>query len=241
MNAFDEPFGGFEERLLAELRRVVAERPGPAAAQSTSRSAAAGLWRRRPLALAGGLAAAAAAAALAGVALNGGDGTAWAVERNADGTVTVRIDSLSDADGLERMLAAEGVPALVQYLPAGKACAGAPGTGAPLPPPAEGNGRVTEERGLNEAPAGGSDYSLDRAGTPPAGEPHGAAVETLVRTEEDGGVEFTIDSARSPGETLVITSQTLPAGPGATVDGTALSIEYVKGEARPCAVVDTPR
>jgi hypothetical protein len=239
MNAHKEPLGRFEERLLDELRRVVAERPSPAAAEATSTPAA--RWRRRPLALLGGLAAAAAAAALVGVALSGDDGTAWAVERNADGTVTVRIDSLSDADGLERKLAAEGVPAMVQYLPAGKACAGAPGTGAPFPRPAAANGGLTEERGLNEAPAGAGDYSLDRAGTPTAGEPSGGAVETLIRSDEDGGVEFTIDSARSPGEILVITSQTLPAGPGATVDGTALSIEYVKGEARPCEVVDAPR
>lgn len=236
MNATQESPERFEERLLAELRRVVAERPSPAAVQGTPRWAPAGLWRRRPLALAGGVAAAAAVATLAGVALDGGEETAWAVERNADGTVTVKINSLSDADGLERKLNAAGVPALVQYLPAGKACAG-----APSPPPSQGKGVVAGERGLSEAPPGASERGFDRAGAPPDGGPQGAAVQAGMRTEEDGGVEFTIDSADTRGQSLVVTSQTLPAGQGATVDGAALSIEYVKGEARPCQVVDAPQ
>jgi hypothetical protein len=169
MNATQQSPGRFEERLLAELRRVVVEGPSPTAAQSSDARRPARPWRRRRLALAGGLAAVAAVASVAGVALTGGGDAAWAVTRNADGTVTVKINSLSNADGLERKLAAAGVPALVQFLPAGKACADAQGTTGPFPPPADGKGAVTEERGLSEAPPGASDRGLDQAGVPPAG------------------------------------------------------------------------
>jgi hypothetical protein len=44
------------------------------------------------------------------------------VTRNADGTVTVEIDSLTDAAGLQARLQEAGVDAVVEYLPAGKAC-----------------------------------------------------------------------------------------------------------------------
>jgi hypothetical protein len=240
MNATQQSPGRFEERLLAELRRVVAEGPSPAGAEASAARRPARPWRRRPLALAGGLAAVAAVGGVAGVALNGDDDAAWAVTPNADGTVTVKIDSLSDADGLERKLAAAGVPALVQFLPAGKACADARGTGGPFPPPAAGKGAVTEERGLSEAPRGAGDRGLDRAGAPPAGGRQGAKVQTGMRMDEDGGVEFTIDPPASRGRTLVITTQTLPAAAGVTLDGAALSVEYVKGKARPCKVVDAP-
>jgi hypothetical protein len=65
-------------------------------------------------------------------------------------------------------------------------------------------------------------------------------VQTGMRMDEDGGVEFTTDPPASRGQTLVITSQTLPAAAGATLDGAALSIENVQGKARPCKVVDAP-
>jgi len=55
----------------------------------------------------------------------GGDGAhnqAFAVTENADGTVTVEIKSIEDAEGLQRQLQEAGVPAAVYYLPPGKAC-----------------------------------------------------------------------------------------------------------------------
>jgi len=102
----------FEERLLVELRQMVTSRP-------VERG------RRRPgrLALAGGLAAVLAAAAAAGVfLLTAGTQAAYAVTKNADGSVTVEIDSLTDAAGLQAKLQAAGVNAVVEYLPAGKMC-----------------------------------------------------------------------------------------------------------------------
>jgi hypothetical protein len=106
----------YEERLLRELRSLVA---APPVEQGQRRP----LWRGRRLVLAGGLAAVLAGAASAGVFfLSAGAQPAYAVTKNADGTVTVEIDSLSDAAGLQAKLRAAGVNAVVEYLPAGKIC-----------------------------------------------------------------------------------------------------------------------
>jgi hypothetical protein len=55
---------------------------------------------------------------------------AFAVDRQSDGSVTVTINSLSDASGLERALGAVGIPAVVYYTPVGKTCAEPLGTPA---------------------------------------------------------------------------------------------------------------
>lgn len=103
----------FEERLLRELRETVTAEP-------------AGRRQRRPgrrFALVGGVAALAGTAVAAGVVfLSAGTQAAYAVTKNDDGTVTVEIDSLSDAAGLQAKLQAAGVNAVVEYLPAGKMC-----------------------------------------------------------------------------------------------------------------------
>ena len=106
----------FEERLLRELRSLVEAPP-------IDRGQPRLIWPGRRLVLAGGLAAVLAAAAATGVFfLSAGTQAAYGVTRNADGTVTVEIDSLSDAAGLQATLRAIGVNAVVQYLPAGKTC-----------------------------------------------------------------------------------------------------------------------
>jgi hypothetical protein len=46
----------------------------------------------------------------------------WAVERGDDGAVVVEIYRPEDAAGLERSLAAVGVPAYVTFVPAGMVC-----------------------------------------------------------------------------------------------------------------------
>ncbi|GAA4015828.1 hypothetical protein GCM10022247_43480 [Allokutzneria multivorans] len=95
----------FEDRLLTELKQVVAERePVRPAAR----------WR---LALA-----ATGLAAVAVPLLFTGGGAAFALEKQQDGTVRVEIKQLSDAAGLERKLAELGIKAKVDYLPAGKTC-----------------------------------------------------------------------------------------------------------------------
>jgi hypothetical protein len=104
----------FEERLLVELRGVVEAEPAPGARRRVG---------GRRLALAGGLVTAVAAAATAAVfLLSAGTQAAYAVTKNADGSVTVEVDSLTDAAGLQSALEAAGVNAVVEYLPEGKMC-----------------------------------------------------------------------------------------------------------------------
>jgi hypothetical protein len=106
----------FEERLLRELRSLMVAPP-------VDRGQRRDVWRTPRLVLAGGLAAVLAAAAVAGVFfLSAGTQAAYAVTKNPDGTVTVEIDSMSDAAGLQSKLQAAGVHAVVAYLPAGKMC-----------------------------------------------------------------------------------------------------------------------
>lgn len=120
----------FENRLLLELRALVAEAPaGTPAVASSSR-------RRQPrLAVLAGAVAVVAVSAAAGIPLlSGGTTPAYAVSRNQDGSVTVEVASLKDAAGLEQKLREAGIPAVVQYLPPGKACEQPwPGTAAPPP------------------------------------------------------------------------------------------------------------
>ncbi|MBN8866273.1 MAG: hypothetical protein J0H98_01845 [Solirubrobacterales bacterium] len=100
----------FESRLLSELRQVAAENPAPSAQAARPK-------RYGRFAAAG----AGLAAVVAGVAIYAGSGdnttSAYAVESEPDGMVTVEIKSLKDAGGLERSLNEAGVPAEVNYSP----------------------------------------------------------------------------------------------------------------------------
>jgi hypothetical protein len=120
MTAPHGPLGEFEERLLSELRQVVAER---AATPSGGRPARILGWRLqlRPAAVGVVAVVALAVAAVVGLPLLR-DTPAYAVSSARDGTVTVRINELRDADGLERQLERHGIPAEVDYTPAGTVC-----------------------------------------------------------------------------------------------------------------------
>ena len=153
----------FEDRLLTELRAVVAARPEPAAAPP----------RRARNRLAVSAAAAAAAAAAIVAATTGGTPSAYAVEQTPTGAVTVHIRSLSDAAGLQRALRAKGVPAVVSYA-AHSACApGPPRPGGEAGKAAPG---TTMRSGVRVKGKSGADKG----------------VETGVRVADDG-VTFTID------------------------------------------------
>ena len=81
--------------------------------------------RKRRFAASLGVAAAVVVGLVVVLPTMGGDGAhnqAFAVTENADGTVTVEIKSIEDAEGLQRQLQEAGVPAAVYYLPPGKAC-----------------------------------------------------------------------------------------------------------------------
>jgi hypothetical protein len=218
MTPCNEPTKSFEDRLLTELRRVVAANPEPVPASASAGSAIAHRLPRT-LTVAGGL----ATAALASVAVIGfgdeGENTAWAVTPNGDGTVTVVINHLSDADGLEQKLRDEGVPAVVQYLPEGKKCAD--------PPP---GGVAPAEFGWASA-----------LGFPQGGVAVSAPWGELEAPPSGGeGYQFTINPVPD-GQSLSIATQTRAgAEGGSTFEENALRIEYFAGDESPCDVVDAP-
>jgi hypothetical protein len=269
--ASERSLGGFEQRLLRELRQVVADGPRHSPEPERPVAARKPFGRRLPLALAGGAAAAIAIAIVGALSLGGGEPSkAWAVDRNPNGTVTVRIDSLSDAAGLQRQLNDAGVPALVQYLPPGKTCAG----GGLQPPGASTQTKLPPDNG----PIASADGSLDVYGTHQSGSdsggpvtetngkpPVGAAARNALNGEmmavkqtSDGGIEFTVSANQTSGRTLVIRNQSLapgqaPAGAAsgapaqgsaaegsATAGGSAISVTSVEGKAEPCKLVDSP-
>lgn len=112
----------FEQRLLDELKAVVAER-GTKQPTPLQGSAPTPAWRRAPRLALGAIAALAVAAAVL-VFNSGGDNTptAFAVEPREDGGVTIKVYSLEDASGLEQALEEAGIKAQVTWLPAGKVC-----------------------------------------------------------------------------------------------------------------------
>jgi hypothetical protein len=192
----------FEERLLQELRTVVATQPAPSPTPVVHRPA------RRGRLAAGGLAVAAVAAGALVVALGAGGGvvpSAFAVKHAADGTVTVQIHSLRDAAGLERGLRAAGVPAEVEYAPESAPACRAP-KGA--------------ESGVTARTGSGGGPSTDEQGVPAAG--GRGKVTSAVRVGDDG-VTFTIDPGTlKTGDKVFIT----------TSDGTVSSIAMSIGTAR---------
>ena len=99
----------FERELLHHLRTTVAVRtPVPSRRP-----------RRRVIAAAG--VAAATAAALVFVPGIGGT-AAYSVSRTNSGDVDVSVNRLEDAAGLEAALEAEGIDAIVNYVPDGRQC-----------------------------------------------------------------------------------------------------------------------
>jgi hypothetical protein len=124
MNRRHDPKDDFEGRLLAELKARVAERGDAAARSEATAATPAPAWRRRGprLALVGALALAGVVVALI-VSAGGNDGsTAFAVEPQPGGGVTIKIFSLEDASGLEAALEEAGIRSQINWLPAGMVC-----------------------------------------------------------------------------------------------------------------------
>jgi hypothetical protein len=125
VNQEQKPLPNFEQRLLARLKAVVAERgAASAAAEAAEAQAAMPSWRRRAprLVLGAGVALAAIAIALIVSAGGGNPSKAFAVEPQQGGGVKIKIYSLEDASGLEQALQDAGIKAQVTWLPAGKVC-----------------------------------------------------------------------------------------------------------------------
>jgi hypothetical protein len=109
-----------DDATLKARRAALVDAVGPGG--SDSRPAAS--WRRRGprLALAGIAILSAVAVALIVSAGRDKGSTAFAVEPQAGGGVTIKIYSLSDASGLEAALKKAGIRSQVTWLPAGKVC-----------------------------------------------------------------------------------------------------------------------
>lgn len=127
MSPEQTPQPDFEQRLLARLKAVVAERGAAAVAAAATRApATTSSWRQRAprLALGAGVALAAVAVAVALIVGAGGDNPskAFAVEPQNGGGVRIEIYRLEDAPGLEQALEDAGIQAQVTWLPAGKVC-----------------------------------------------------------------------------------------------------------------------
>jgi hypothetical protein len=196
----------YEDRLLSELRAHVAARPSPVADPALAAPPPA-RPRRRLLAAGGGLATAGVAAAVILLATGGSVAPAYAVERAADGDITVHVSRLDDADGLQRALRAEGVNAKVVVAPAGQAC-------VPLP---------------GKAAAGGGSWSMQARQTPEGASltiPRGGVGtgETLVLSTSDGGGGLVVLGAAivegTDGTCTLTKAPGLPA-PGTASGGTS--------------------
>ncbi|GAA3298023.1 hypothetical protein Dvina_52645 [Dactylosporangium vinaceum] len=106
----------FEDRLLDELKLVVATGSAAGTAPAPARSTR----RRRPVAVAA--VAATSAVALGAVLITQLNQPAYAVSRDDDGSVRVSIFDYRDPDGLRARLAAFGVRAQVDFLPFDRTC-----------------------------------------------------------------------------------------------------------------------
>ena len=185
----------FEERLLHELRSLVMAPPA-------DRGHPRALWGRQRVALAGGLVAVLAVAVVAGAfVLSAGTQAAYAVTRNADGTLTVEIDSLSDAAGLQAELQAAGVNAVVAYLPVGKMCK------QPWFTPAGGGA----DRGMQESEVGRTSDGATRftiSGDFPAG------ATLVISTQTGPGDERALGIGWAKGDVPPCEVVAAPAGSG---------------------------
>lgn len=124
MSPEQKPQPDFEQRLLARLKAVVAERGAAAADAEAQAQAATPSWRRRAPRLALGAGVVLTAVVVALIVSAGGDNPskAFAVEAQKGGGVKIRIYRLEDASGLEEALEDAGIQAQVTWLPAGTVC-----------------------------------------------------------------------------------------------------------------------
>jgi hypothetical protein len=195
----------FEGKLLTELKQVVAANPEPPPERARMRI-------RRPVRIA--VPAACVAAIVVAVVIIASSGSApesaYAVSSGSDGTVTVEISSLRDADGLERKLNDAGIPAVVTYVEHPKACpAGVPGGGPTSTRQREFGAAQKKDGGGPSFSTGGSGpggpRSVGPGGPPGVGEGAGPGIST-VRVDADGHATFTLDPKDYRGKTLEITA-----------------------------------
>jgi hypothetical protein len=123
MNNPQTPRAGFERDLLDRLKTYVAARGASLESEATSAGRTSATRRRAPRLAFGGAVAAAAVAAVVAMSAGGGNTTsAYALETQDGGGLSVEVLSLSDAGGLEKALEENGIPAQVTWLPASMTC-----------------------------------------------------------------------------------------------------------------------
>ena len=191
----------FEDRLLAQLRRVVAER-------EDSREPTHDRTGRRRLVFPGaGAALVIAIAAIAAVTIGTGNRTtgAYAIQLRPGGKVAVAIYKLGDAKALQRSLRAVGVPAIVDF-EATKAGPCVIAAAMNTNPEKAGDGNeANETRHLVQ-----SESRASRGTTPGAGEAgENAAIQVHTSTAKGATTatvsEFVVDPSRiGPHEKLYI-------------------------------------
>lgn len=194
----------FEDRLMTQLRLVVADNSSPAIPLSVTTP------RRVRLSWSLASAGTAVAAAAAAIVITAGSSTspAYAVARQPNGMVTVQIHDLSDASGLQSALRADGVPAVVDYRQASAGCA--------LPP--NGTAQTATASG-GQAGQSGSYAEVQAGPGGIVGQLHGQ-----VEVSQDGSVRFSIDTSKLPsGDQVWITTATGKVSSIAVVFGTQRS------------------
>jgi hypothetical protein len=177
--------------------------------------------------------------------------SAYAVDAQGNGSVTVHVRALSDAKGLQQSLREAGVPALVIYAPDSSL----PTCPTPKSLQVQSHGSVRNEAGTpGAAPSGsGSGPSLGRSGAGLAPSPGGPTLRMHTSRAPKGRLGETVPGARTPppgaltagvqvtpdGVTFTVDPGKLGAGEElviATSEGTLSSIgmTVVKKSAGPC-------
>ncbi|GAA3234076.1 hypothetical protein [Nonomuraea helvata] len=198
----------FEERLLSALKEDITTRKAENTMTTTVTPIERPSRRRRFVGLttaAAGL----AAAATAVVVLTGlSSAPAYAVTKDADGAVNVRINEFSDPEGLAGELAGAGVKAVVNYLPEGQTCK------EPRGERGSGTGKFTASVGRS---GGAISFKIEK-GQVPAGE----TLVLAVSKSKDGDDRppFAMSLTVVKGPVAPCEPTTMPApGPGAKDDG----------------------
>jgi hypothetical protein len=238
----------FEDRLLHELKQFVAAQPVPQEAAGSSARTKPFHRPRYRVALVG-----AAMIAVAAVAVAAGHdpaSPAYAVESQPNGSISVEINSLSDAAGLQSRLRAQGIAAVVRYLPDGKVCEPSlkdgPRAGMAVQEASAsiGDGKGVGAKTLHsesgvDAVAGESSGTVVRTrkgGEPPKGLPDGDVPPMgMIKAEHaNGSTKFTVPINAVPkGKTLVIDGN---SGEGPSL----LSVGIISGKVDDCKLVDAP-
>ncbi|AOS61667.1 hypothetical protein [Actinoalloteichus hymeniacidonis] len=231
----------FEDRLLVELKEVIAEnssqlQPTP---QPARRS------RGPRLVAAAGLTALGTTGVVA--LMLGTSTAAFSVEKQNDGLVRIEISDLRDAEELEDALAEAGIPALVDYLPEGQFCRqprfldqqpAAPGPeDSIIDEDVEVGGSIMED-GVETSIDGmaGPDDPATGAELDPIAVPDGAtSVEIGMDSDGNSYAAFVLNPGDfADGETTLVieAAGTLPI--------TGLGVSQGQGEVLPCEPVTEP-